>query len=125
MSDEIQILYVEDEPSIAKLLASGLDLFGISVKPIYMSAEALIQAWDQPEIQRADLLIFDIRLPGMTGLELATKLRGQGEKRPLVLVSAWPRPDQSELAAIQAEFIAKPFDFSDVVQTIQKLVNRS
>jgi CheY-like chemotaxis protein len=123
-NQHIHIVYVEDEPNIAQLLVSGLGLFGITVHPVFMSAEALLEKYGQPEFHQADLLFFDIRLPRMTGLELARELRARGETRPFVLVSAWPSPTQSELEAIQARFLPKPFDFPDVIQTIQELVNK-
>lgn len=122
MEQEITVAYVEDEPSIAQLLSSGLGLFGIEVFPIYMSAEELLANVDNKEFASADILLFDIRLPRMTGLELAARLREQGEERPLVLVSAWPKPPEEELDEIDAAFLPKPFDFSDVVQTIRALV---
>lgn len=121
-SQEIRIVYVEDEPSIAQLLVSGLGLFGIHVDPIFMSAEELLENMDQSEYQNADLLFFDIRLPKMTGLDLAAELRSRGETRPLVLVSAWPPPTNKKLAQLNAIFLPKPFDFPDVIKTIQKLV---
>jgi DNA-binding NtrC family response regulator len=123
MKSEIHIVYVEDEPSIAQLLVSGLGLFGIHVAPIFMSAEELLENTDQPEYQEADLLFFDIRLPKMTGLDLAAELRARGEKRPLVLVSAWPAPTNAKLNKLQAVFLSKPFDFPDVIQTIQDLLD--
>ena len=118
---EIKVAYVEDEPSIAKLLASGLGLFGILVHPLFMSSEELLENIDQPELADVDMLFFDIRLPGINGMELAGQLRDAGEKRPFVIVSAWPRPPQSELDAIRAKFLPKPFDFPDVIRTVQKL----
>ncbi|MCP4423569.1 MAG: response regulator [Chloroflexi bacterium] len=128
MSDQaeeiIKIVYVEDEPSIAQLLVSGLGLFGIQVSPIFMSAEDLLDKLNKPEYVEADLLFFDIRLPRMTGVELATELRSRGETRPLILVSAWPPPTTAELNEIQAKFLPKPFDFPDVIQTIQELVEK-
>ncbi|MBP6468848.1 MAG: response regulator [Chloroflexi bacterium] len=119
---KIHVVYVEDEPSIAQLLVSGLGLFGIVVHPVFMSAEALLERTDRDEFQRADLFFFDIRLPRMTGLDLARELRARGEQRPFVLVSAWPSPPKHELEAIQARFLPKPFDFPDVIQTIQNLM---
>jgi DNA-binding response OmpR family regulator len=74
------------------------------------------------EFIAADIMVLDIRLPGLTGLELAKKLRGQGERRPLVIVSAYNRPDQSVLDEIGATFQPKPFDFRAIVHTIQMLV---
>ena len=118
----IKVVYVEDEPSIAQLLVSGLGLFGIDVHPVCSSAELLLESIDTSEFEEADLFFFDIRLPRMTGVELASELRERGEKRPFVLVSAWPRPTTSKLEEINAEFLPKPFDFPDVVQTIQHLM---
>ncbi|MBE2219979.1 MAG: response regulator [Anaerolineae bacterium] len=119
---KVTLVYVEDEPNIAQLLVSGLGLFGISVHPVFMSAEALLDNMTLPAFENADLFFFDIRLPKMTGLDLAKELRQRGEKRPFVLVSAWPAPSETELAAIDAQFLPKPFDFPDVIQTIQQLM---
>ena len=119
---QITLVYVEDEPNIAQLLVSGLGLFGISVHPVFMSAEALLENMEMPAFENADLFFFDIRLPRMTGLELAKEVRRRGEKRPFVLVSAWPAPSENELKAIDARFLPKPFDFPDVIQTIQQLM---
>jgi CheY-like chemotaxis protein len=120
--NNINLVYVEDEPNIAQLLVSGLGLFGISVHPVFMSAESLLDNLDKNEFEKADLFFFDIRLPKMTGLELAQELRKRGEKRPFVLVSAWPAPSEEELNDIDAKFLPKPFDFPDVIQTIQQLM---
>ena len=117
----IKIVYVEDEPSIAQLLVSGLGLFGVEVHPVYSSAEALLANIEDGSYDEVDIFFFDIRLPKMTGLELATILRERGEERPFVLVSAWPRPEAKILNTLRAEFLPKPFDFPDVVATIQKL----
>lgn len=120
----VNLVYVEDEPNIAQLLVSGLGLFGISVHPVFMSAEALLENMNLPEFENADLFFFDIRLPRMTGLDLAKELRRRGEKRPFVLVSAWPAPSETELDAIDAKFLPKPFDFPDVIQTIQEQIQK-
>ncbi len=124
LQETVKIAYVEDEPSIAQLLVSGLGPFGIEVKPIFMNAEDMLNQADSAELEDIDLFFFDIRLPKMTGLELANKLRERGEERPFVLISAWPTPSASELEKIGAVFLPKPFDFPDVIQTIQKLISQ-
>ena len=124
LQETVKIAYVEDEPSIAQLLVSGLGLFGIEVKPVFMNAEDLLTQAEGEALQEVDLFFFDIRLPKMTGLELAGKLRAQGEKRPFVLVSAWPAPTDEALDRIGAQFLPKPFDFPYVIQTIQKLTSK-
>lgn len=66
LQETVKIAYVEDEPSIAQLLVSGLGLFGIEVKPVFMSAEDLLNRVDGAELEEVDLFFFDIRLPKMT-----------------------------------------------------------
>jgi DNA-binding response OmpR family regulator len=124
MSHGIKVLYVEDEPAIAELLRSGLDLFGIEVSPIYGNAEDAYQmiASGQPPMSEANVLVFDIRLPGMTGLELAQRLRDAGERRPVLIVSAYQPPARAQLDAIKASFMPKPFDFAGIVSKIQELI---
>ena len=121
---KIVVLYVEDEPSLTELLRTGLGLFGMVVSPIYCSAEELIGKIDSSEYAAADILFLDIRLPGLTGLELAKRLRGRGEARPIVIVSAYNRPDSAVLDEIGATFQPKPFDFDEIVHTVQALLKR-
>ncbi|MCB8942594.1 MAG: response regulator [Ardenticatenaceae bacterium] len=121
MTQEINVVYVEDEPNIAELLTDGLKLFGINVHPVYGSAEELLDHCATPALAHADMFFFDIRLPRMTGLELAARLRELGEKRPFIMVSAWPPPTKKTLQDIDALFLPKPFSFPDMVQTIQHL----
>jgi len=121
----VVVLYLEDEPNLAELLRAGLGMFGMIVSPIYCSAEELLGKINSTEFTAADIMILDIRLPGLTGLELAKRLRDQGEKRPIVIVSAFNRPDQSVLDEIGAIFQPKPFDFQAIVHTIQTLVKYS
>jgi two-component system response regulator MprA len=121
----IKVVYVEDEPAIAELLKSGLDLFGIEVNPIYGSAE---EAYKQiqsgkPPISACNVLVFDIRLPGKTGLELSKDLRDSGEKRPILIVSAYQPPPRAQLRELDAHFMPKPFDFAGIVSKIQELAN--
>jgi DNA-binding response OmpR family regulator len=125
MTEGIKVLYVEDEPAIAELLKSGLDLFGIAVSPIYGDAEEAMEQIQagKPPVSDCHLLVFDIRLPGMTGLQLADKLRKAGESRPILIVSAYQPPPRSQLKDLDAHFMPKPFDFAGIVSKIQELVD--
>ncbi len=121
---QIKVLYVEDEPAIAELLKSGLDLFGIEVSPIYGNAEDAFKqiTSNQAPMNLANVLVFDIRLPGMTGLELAERLRTAGEHRPILIVSAYQPPPRTQLETLKAHFMPKPFDFAAIVSKIQDLL---
>jgi DNA-binding response OmpR family regulator len=122
---DIKVVYVEDEPAIAELLKSGLDLFGIEVSPIYGNAEDAFNqiTSEDSELKECKMLVFDIRLPGMTGLELARKLREAGETRPVLIVSAYQPPARAELEELKASFMPKPFDFAGIVNKIQDLTS--
>jgi DNA-binding response OmpR family regulator len=125
MADKaIKVLYVEDEPAIAELLKSGLELFGIEVSPIYGNAEDAFNqiTSGQPPMVNCNVLVFDIRLPGMTGLELAEALRNAGEVRPVLIVSAYQPPPRTQLEKLKASFMPKPFDFAAIVSKIQDLL---
>ncbi len=121
MAKPVQVLYVEDEPTIANLLREALGLFGVKVDPLCGSAEALLARLDDPVVRSAQILFFDIRLPGLTGLELARRLRASGEERPIVFLSAYQAPPDEELAALRARFLPKPFDLEKLVGMVHQL----
>ncbi len=124
MSEPIRAVYVEDEPTIGKLLPRVLELVNILVTAVYKSAEEFLKEIESLPYQEADVFIFDVRLPGMSGLELAAKMRADGEERPILALSAWPKPPEEELIERQVVFLAKPYEFSDLEQVIHELVGR-
>ncbi len=121
MTQPVQVLYVEDEPTIANLLREALGLFGVRVDPLCGSAEALLARLDDPAVRSAQILFFDIRLPGLTGLELARRLRETGERRPIVFLSAYQAPPETELSSLHARFLPKPFDIERLVGLVHEL----
>ena len=90
---------------------------------IYDSAEAALEQImkAEPPMSDSQILIFDIRLPGMSGLELAAELRERGEQRPILIVSAYQPPPRAQLKDLDAHFMPKPFDFAGIVAKIQEL----
>jgi FixJ family two-component response regulator len=99
-----------------------LELGGINVTSSYRSGEDLLEDRDTAAYAEADVFIFDVRLPGMTGLELAARLREDGDERPVVAVSAWPQPDNEDLARINIEFVRKPFLFGELEEVVKRMV---
>ena len=121
MTPEPTVLFVEDTKSNARLLTVGLEYFGITVSSIFRTGEKLLANLDHPLVQSADVLMLDIRLPDMSGIALAAQLRELGDLRPIILVSAWPPPDQAELRRLDAIFVPKPFNFPRLAQIVQQL----
>src|SRR5687768_16205500 len=79
------ILIVEDEPSMSWALSEGLSEDGFSIET-FRSAE---DAWAWLQRGRSDLVIADLVLPGMTGLELARKLQRGPHAQPVIIVTAY------------------------------------
>jgi two-component system nitrogen regulation response regulator GlnG len=122
MARTIRAIYVEDEPSVRDVMMRLLELGGINVTSSYRSGEDLLEDRDTAAYAEADVFIFDVRLPGMTGLELAARLREDGDERPVVAVSAWPQPDYEDLARINIEFVRKPFLFGELEEVVKRMV---
>lgn len=116
-----QAIYVEDEPDIAALLKNVLNAYGVHAKT-YPQPKALLADRESPEVSNAKLFIFDVRMPGMTGLELAAKLRSEGESRPILIVSAYQPPHDKDLQALGARFQPKPFNFPALINLVNELI---
>jgi DNA-binding NtrC family response regulator len=101
------ILIVEDEPATSWALAEGLQDDGFTIDT-FPSAE---DAWRWLQHGRSDLVISDLRLPGMSGIEFARKLRRGPHAQPVILVTAYGSAelqDDVDRAGVVACF-SKPF----------------
>jgi DNA-binding NtrC family response regulator len=112
------ILIVEDEPSMSWALAEGLSEDGFTIDT-FRSAE---EAWDWLQRGKSDLIISDLRLPGMTGLELARKLQRGRHAQPVIIVTAYGTPEvQSDLRrAGVADFVPKPFRIDMLRRSVRR-----
>ncbi|TPI72552.1 response regulator transcription factor [Mesorhizobium sp. B2-8-9] len=113
----VSILVVDDEPPIRKLLRVGLGSQGYAVSeaPNAKAAIELLQT------ERPDLILLDLGLPGMTGLELLGKWRGDGLGVPVVILSS--RTDEAGIvAALELgadDYVTKPFGMNELVARIR------
>jgi CheY-like chemotaxis protein len=67
----------------------------------------------------AELLLTDVGLPGMSGLELVRRAR-QASPRLRAIFMTGREPDGRELAALEAECVGKPVDFADLLRRIER-----
>ncbi|AZO18722.1 MULTISPECIES: response regulator transcription factor [unclassified Mesorhizobium] len=113
----VSILVVDDEPPIRKLLRVGLGSQGYTVSeaPNAKAAIELLQT------ERPDLILLDLGLPGMTGLELLGKWRGEGLDIPVVILSS--RTDEAGIvSALELgadDYVTKPFGMNELVARIR------
>lgn len=118
----MRILVVEDEPSIARSVRQGLTEAGyaVDVAPDGQEGLAYAQAADY------DVLVLDIMLPKMNGLELLRELRRRGNKTPTLMLTARDTVnDRVEGLDVGADdYLIKPFAFRELLARVRALMRR-
>jgi len=116
------VLIVEDEAHLAEGLAFNLRNAGYEVDCVE-TGEAALEAIDERDF---DLLILDVMLPGIDGLEVARRLRRQGDTRPILMLTALNRADDviAGLDAGADDYITKPFDLDEALARIRGALRR-
>ncbi len=117
-----RILLAEDEPHIIRIMHMWLSRHGHDVIDSNNGAQAMAHLRHEP----VDLLITDMNMPEMDGLQLVRAVRGElNMSMPIILLSA--RCDQSELlqqlAGLEVNLRAKPFTPSRLVDDISRLLD--
>lgn len=119
------ILVVEDEPVFRDLLGSALADTGHHVEFAWDGQEALDLLAQQPD--RAQVIVTDIQMPRMTGLELATQLHNRGSKTPiLAMTGSGDMELVIQLLRLGVEdFLEKPFGFTEMTSRVDKILAKS
>ena len=112
----ITIGVVDDEPSVCKALSRLIKSAGFNVKK-YGSAQAFL---DDDDTEGPDLLVLDVRMPGMNGLDLQNHLVASGHTIPIVFITAYEdgMAKTKAMAAGAVAFFLKPFDEKDLLEAI-------
>ncbi len=120
-----RILFVDDEDSIRKLVGTYLQRHGYTVG---LAADGL-QALQLVRDQVPDLVITDVNMPNIGGLELAQRLRSNHKtaRVPIIMLSALKRPDDilAGYAEGADEYIPKPIELSILGVKVETLLRRS
>jgi DNA-binding response OmpR family regulator len=115
------ILLVEDDASVREALAFALKIEGFRVE-VHESAEGLLQAEATPP---ADCLVFDLNLPGASGIEALTQMRERGLACPALLITTQPKPEVRIAAdRLGAEILEKPLLGGALPAAIRAILTR-
>ena len=118
-----EILIVEDDPGIASFLRRGLESEGYTVEVACDGREAIKRA----NAEDFALIILDRMLPGLSGLDVCTKLREGGNSSVILMLTAKDAlEDKIEgLKSGADDYLTKPFAFAEMLARIEALLRRS
>ncbi len=120
----VTVLLVEDDPSIAQPLARALHREGYRVRPVQSGADAITAfTGSNGEIT---LVILDLGLPDLDGLEVCRRIRLAGRDVPVLMLTA--RTDEADfvvgLDAGADDYVAKPFRMAELLARVRALQRR-
>src|ERR1700683_2983667 len=118
-----RVLVVDDEPSIVDAVATSLRYEGFTVDEATTGRLALAQAQDDPP----DLVILDVMLPDLDGLEVTRRLRADGLRVPVLFLTARDML-QDKLAGLTVggdDYVTKPFALAEVIARVHAILRRT
>lgn len=118
-----KILIIEDEPTLAKLLSYNLINEGYTVKVVDHGGEGLQEALGGSY----ELIILDIMLPGLNGFEILQRLRANGSKTPVIILTARTAEEEvvQGLTSGADDYITKPFSVAELFARVTAVLRRT
>ncbi len=122
VKNKIKILVIDDDPKVSWILSEGL-----SKKFEFVSARDGIEGIQMVSTEKPDLILLDIKMPGMNGMEVLEKLNKLENRPEVIMVSGHGETkyvvDSVKLGA--AEFINKPFDVNEIEIHINTVLEKN
>lgn len=123
--DSIRLLVVEDDEHLARGLCRNLEMEGFTVASVG-SGEAALDTLSRTD-REPDLLVLDIMLPGIDGLEVCRRLRDAGSTLPILFLTA-RGSDADRILGLRLgadDYLTKPFVVEELVLRIRGILRRS
>ncbi|MGA5263776.1 response regulator transcription factor [Streptomyces griseoincarnatus] len=117
------VLLAEDDRAIRNALERALTLEGYRVTAVADGVEALAQA----HRSRPDVLVLDVMMPGIDGLQVCRVLRAEGDRTPVLILTALVET-ADRIAGLDAgadDYVVKPFDVEEVFARLRALLRRA
>jgi two-component system, OmpR family, KDP operon response regulator KdpE len=116
-ADKVPVLVIEDEPPIRRLLRTALNANGFQVLEAGSGGEGFAEI----EAAKPDLIILDLGLPDMDGLDIIRMLRGRGDSTPIIVLSS--RGEEGvKVEALNLgadDYVTKPFGIAELIARIR------
>jgi two-component system response regulator RegX3 len=123
VAEQVTVLLVEDEPSFVEALVVGLKREGFRVEVAFDGAEAL----DKFASVRPDLVLLDIMLPRVSGIDVCRTIRAGGARTPIIMVTA----KTSEIDTVVGlevgadDYVSKPYRLRELVARMRAVLRRT
>lgn len=114
----IRILVVDDEENIRFLFKEELEEEGYQIE----LASNGIEAIDKVKGSKFDLIVMDIKMPGMDGIRALNEIKNLHKDQPVILCSAYGEFKQDFSSWISDAYVVKSADMSELKQTIKRLL---
>ena len=118
-----KILIVEDDRNIALGIEDNLKMEGFSPVLAHDGQEAL----EKIKTEKPDLIILDVMLPKLRGLEVCRKLKEEGSKTPIIILSALGE-ESDKVAGLELgadDYVTKPFSPKELVMRVKTVLRRA
>ena len=122
MSDPVRLLVVDDEPTLRKALRTSLAVSGFEVTEARSGEEALTILRQDP----ADVVLLDINMPGMTGIDACLKIRTMSSEIGVIMVTV-REAEEDKVRALEAgadDFITKPYKLREMIARLHAVLRR-
>lgn len=123
MTEPREVLVVDDESVVADAIRLVLGHEGFEVTGVADAESAL----RHPALDRCQLVICDLMLPGLSGLDALREMRARRPGLPIVMITGYATTAQEEsvLAAGATAFLPKPFDASELLTLVRRVLSQA
>ena len=115
-----KILFVDDELSILRLYKEELSEFGYEVILAHNGKEALMKY----RTEHPELVVMDMRMPGMDGIEALTKILGRDRQASIVINSAFPQHRENFMTWGAEAYLIKSPDLGELKHTVREVLDK-
>jgi two-component system response regulator ResD len=117
------VLVVEDERTIAEIVARYLERAGYETRVVH-DGRAALAAWDE---RAADLVVLDLMLPGVDGLEVMRRIRSSRQERVAIIMLTARGEESDRIVGLRLgadDYVVKPFSAAELVARVDAVLRR-